>query len=86
MAAFATFAVGFFARPLGGIVFGHFGDRLGRKSMLVITLMMMGVADVPHRPAADIRARSGVLAADAAGRSCASCRASASAASGAARC
>ena len=43
MAAFATNAVGFFARPLGGIVFGHFGDKLGRKSMLVTTLMMMGV-------------------------------------------
>ena len=44
MAAFATYAVGFVARPLGGIIFGHFGDRLGRKSMLVTTLMMMGVA------------------------------------------
>lgn len=44
MAAFATNAVGFFARPLGGLVFGHFGDKLGRKSMLVTTLMMMGVA------------------------------------------
>ena len=44
MAAFATYAVGFFARPVGGIVFGHFGDRLGRKSMLVTTLMLMGMA------------------------------------------
>ncbi|MFD3684860.1 MFS transporter [Nocardiopsis sp. NPDC058631] len=44
MASFATFSVGFFARPLGGIVFGHFGDRLGRRSALVITLLMMGVA------------------------------------------
>ena len=44
MAAFATYAVGFFARPLGGIIFGHFGDKLGRKSMLVTTLMLMGVA------------------------------------------
>ncbi len=44
MAAFATYSVGFFARPVGGIVFGHFGDRLGRKSMLVTTLMLMGVA------------------------------------------
>lgn len=42
--AYATFAVGFVARPLGGVVFGHFGDRIGRKSMLVITLMLMGVA------------------------------------------
>jgi metabolite-proton symporter len=46
MAAFGTFAIGFFARPLGGIVFGHFGDRLGRKSMLVTTLMLMGIATV----------------------------------------
>jgi metabolite-proton symporter len=44
MASFATYAVGFFARPVGGIVFGHFGDRMGRKSMLVTTLMMMGLA------------------------------------------
>ncbi|WP_063735481.1 MFS transporter [Streptomyces sp. RTd22] len=44
IAAFGTNAVGFLARPLGGIVFGHFGDRLGRKSMLVITLVIMGVA------------------------------------------
>jgi len=44
LAAFATFAVGFIARPLGGIIFGHFGDKLGRKSMLSATLMIMGVA------------------------------------------
>lgn len=44
MASFATFSAGFFARPLGGILFGHFGDRLGRKSALVTTLLMMGVA------------------------------------------
>lgn len=44
MAAYGTFAIGFFARPLGGIVFGHYGDRIGRKAMLVTTLMMMGVA------------------------------------------
>jgi len=44
LAAFATFAVGFFARPVGGVVFGHFGDRIGRKSMLVITLLIMGGA------------------------------------------
>jgi len=46
MAAFGTYAVGFFARPLGGIVFGHYGDKIGRKSMLVTTLMLMGVATV----------------------------------------
>ncbi|MEU6113425.1 MFS transporter [Streptomyces sp. NPDC047117] len=44
IAAFGTNAAGFLARPLGGAVFGHFGDRLGRKSMLVITLMIMGVS------------------------------------------
>src|SRR5688572_15416838 len=44
LAAFATYAVGFFARPVGAIVFGHFGDRLGRKKLLVISLMMMGGA------------------------------------------
>ena len=44
IAVFATFAVGFLARPLGGIVFGHFGDRIGRKSVLLCTLLMMGLA------------------------------------------
>ena len=44
LASFATFGVGFFARPIGGLVFGHFGDRVGRKSMLVITLFLMGTA------------------------------------------
>jgi len=42
--AYATFAAGFVARPLGGVIFGHFGDTLGRKKMLVLTLMIMGVA------------------------------------------
>jgi metabolite-proton symporter len=42
--AFGTYAVGFVARPLGGVVFGHFGDRVGRKKMLVVALMMMGAA------------------------------------------
>ena len=42
IASLATFAVGFVARPIGGIVFGHFGDRLGRKAMLVLSLTMMG--------------------------------------------
>src|SRR5450759_2886379 len=44
LASFATFGVGFVARPVGGVVFGHFGDRVGRKSMLVITLLIMGGA------------------------------------------
>ncbi len=44
LSALGTFAVGILVRPLGGIIFGHFGDRLGRKSMLVLTLTMMGAA------------------------------------------
>jgi metabolite-proton symporter len=44
LAAFATYTVGFVARPIGGIVIGHYGDRVGRKSMLVLTLIVMGVA------------------------------------------
>ena len=42
--AYATFAVGFLARPFGGIIFGHFGDKIGRKSVLVMTLTIMGVS------------------------------------------
>ncbi|HEY0435717.1 MAG TPA: MFS transporter, partial [Phenylobacterium sp.] len=44
IASFSTFAVGFVARPIGGVVFGHFGDRLGRKRALVTALLIMGVA------------------------------------------
>ena len=44
LAAFGTFTVGFIARPIGGIIVGHYGDRIGRKSMLVLTLVVMGVA------------------------------------------
>jgi MFS family permease len=44
LAAFATFAIGFIARPLGAAVIGHYGDRLGRKSMLVLTLVLTGSA------------------------------------------
>jgi MHS family shikimate/dehydroshikimate transporter-like MFS transporter len=44
LASFGTFGVAFVARPVGGILFGHFGDRIGRKSMLVLTLMLMGSA------------------------------------------
>jgi len=43
LAAFATYAVGFFARPLGGIVFGHIGDKVGRKKALVITILIVGL-------------------------------------------
>jgi metabolite-proton symporter len=42
--SFSTFAVGFIARPVGGLIFGHFGDRIGRKRTLVVALMMMGAA------------------------------------------
>ena len=42
--AFATYGVGFFARPVGGIIFGHYGDRIGRKAMLVLSLLIMGIA------------------------------------------
>lgn len=44
LASYGTFAVGFIARPIGGVVCGHFGDRIGRKSMLIFTLLLMGVA------------------------------------------
>lgn len=44
MAVYATFAVGFVARPLGGMVFGHYGDKIGRKAMLMMTFVIMGVA------------------------------------------
>ncbi len=43
LASFATYAVGFAARPLGGVIFGHFGDRIGRKAILIVTLMVMGL-------------------------------------------
>ncbi|MFI8479862.1 MFS transporter [Pseudomonas sp. NPDC078700] len=44
MLAYGTFAVGFLSRPIGGVIFGHFGDKIGRKSMLIMTMMIMGVA------------------------------------------
>ncbi len=44
MIAFGTFAAGFVTRPLGGFVFGHFGDRIGRKRMLVLTMLIMGLS------------------------------------------
>ena len=46
LASFATFGVGFLARPVGGVIFGHYGDKLGRKKMLVLALLIMGVATV----------------------------------------
>ena len=44
IAAYGTFAAGYIARPLGGAIFGHFGDRLGRKRMLILSMLIMGVA------------------------------------------
>jgi MFS transporter, MHS family, shikimate and dehydroshikimate transport protein len=44
LAALGTFTVGFLARPIGGVIFGHFGDRIGRKSMLMLTMVGMGAA------------------------------------------
>lgn len=46
LASFATLAVGYIARPIGGMIFGHFGDKVGRKSMLVITMSLMGGVSV----------------------------------------
>ena len=44
LAAFATYAVGFAVRPLGGLFFGYFGDKFGRKNILIITLLLMGIS------------------------------------------
>ena len=44
LTAFATFGVGFFFRPVGGMIFGHYGDKIGRKAILVLTLLIMGIA------------------------------------------
>ena len=65
--AFATYAVGFIARPLGGIVFGHYGDKLGRKNVLVIDPAADGPGDVRDRAAADLRHHRGVGAGPAGG-------------------
>ena len=43
IAAFSTYGVGFLARPFGGAIFGHFGDRVGRKAMLAMTIVIMGL-------------------------------------------
>ena len=44
--AFSTYFVGFVARPVGAAIFGHFGDRVGRKALLIVTMVMMGIATV----------------------------------------
>ena len=83
--AFAIYAVGFIARPIGAAIFGHYGDRIGRKSTLIATLLLMGLATaaVALVPTYDQYRH---LGRGASSRCCASSRASASAANGAARC
>ena len=82
LAAFGTYAVGFLARPLGGALFGHFGDRIGRKSMLMLTMFIMGLGTfciglLPNYAAIGVWRRSSSSC-------CASSRASGLAANGAA--
>ncbi|WP_433735220.1 MFS transporter [Pseudomonas monteilii] len=67
LAAFGTFAVGFVARPMAGMVFGHLGDRLGRKKMLLVTMVLMGLATtgiglLPSYASAGIWAPIGLIA------------------------
>jgi MFS family permease len=62
--AFATFAVGFAARPVGAAIFGHYGDRIGRRNTLIVTLLLMGAASVAIGllpTAASIGAWAGIL-------------------------
>ena len=82
--AFATYAVGFIARPVGGVIFGHYGDKLGRKNVLVVTLLLMGIATfvIGLLPT---HATIGVWA-PACWSPCGFCKAWASAGSGEARC
>ena len=54
--AFGIYAVGFIARPVGAAIFGHYGDRIGRKSTLIATLLLMGVATFAGRVRSDLRA------------------------------
>ena len=61
LVAFVGYSVGFFARPLGGLIFGHVGDRFGRKAALVWTLTIMGFAAVSARKAKKWKPRVIVL-------------------------
>ncbi len=84
LASFGTQAVGFAARPVGAAIFGHFGDRVGRKSTLIVTLLLMGIGTfliglLPGYSAIGLPLRCCSCC-------CASSRGSASAANGAARC
>ena len=58
MSSYGSFAIGFFARPLGGVVFGHFGDRIGRKVMLVTIADDDGSSHISDWCAADLREQS----------------------------
>ena len=55
LSAFATYAAGFLVRPFGALVFGRIGDLVGRKYTFLVTIVVMGVVDLPGRPAADLR-------------------------------
>jgi len=55
LAAFGTYFVGFAARPVGAAIFGHYGDRIGRKATLIATLLFMGHCNLPRRVCADLR-------------------------------
>ena len=84
MLAYTTALVGFIARPVAGVIFGHFGDRVGRKKMLILTLLIMGLGTfliglLPTYDTIGVGHRSFCWC-------CASRRAWASAASGAAQC
>ena len=61
LASFATYAVGFAARPVGAAIFGHWGDRIGRKATLISTLLLMGIAStlIGVLPTATPRSASG---------------------------
>ena len=56
--AFGVFFIGFVARPIGAAIFGHYGDRIGRKATLIATLLMTGIATFAGRPGARATERS----------------------------
>ena len=58
--AYSTFAIGYLARPFGAFVFGHFGDKIGRKSMLVLTMLIMGVATMKMMRSTSMTSTKGV--------------------------